>query len=344
MATWTTHLNLVLVEICEKQGTMTKSFDTVAWVLNNYNSEHFGVRNESFSAVECKLQLKNLHCQFSVNQAHDGSLGIVRKKLKEQRLIELASEIEEVVDEYQKVKADLESALTGTLTQSELLDLATRLNSSSVVKNESFEDDDEINVSGLIQELVASDDSEFLDCSLSAADDSVTIEDPDGQPSAFDSTTDTRQTKASTTKPDFDDKKYKQWKKSTLLLWKSIANHKWANIFMQPVTDDIAPNYSRVVKYPVDLNSIKRKIENGALTSNEEFARDILLMFQNAFVYNNVDHKVYQCASEMQTDCLVLLQQNFGSNFFRNYQLPVVEVRQQRTRTSKFSDASFKLL
>ena len=350
MATWNTHISIVLVELCEKHGTSAKSFDTVVWILNNYIRDNFGAGADSLSAHDCKQQLKHLHNQFNISQSSTASLSTLRKKLGDQRLTELTTEIEEVVEEYHKVKADLETALTGTLSHCELIDLTSRLNTSTgIVKNESFEEDEEINVSGLIQELVASDDSEFLDCSLSAADadDSATLEDQEEQLRVFSSVPnaiETCQSKTTAMKPDLDDKKYKQWKKSTLLLWKSIANHKWANIFMQPVTDDIAPNYSKVVNHPVDLSSIKRKIESGSITNNEEFTRDLLLMFQNAFIYNNADHKVYQCASEMLTDCLVLLQQNFGSNFFGNYQLPVVEVRQQRTRTSKFTDASFKLM
>lgn len=44
-----------------------------------------------------------------------------------------------------------------------------------------------------------------------------------------------------------DDKYHKSWKKSIMLVWRMISQHKFANVFMHQVTDDIAPNYSSCV-------------------------------------------------------------------------------------------------
>ena len=44
---------------------------------------------------------------------------------------------------------------------------------------------------------------------------------------------------------------------------------------------------------PVDLSSIKKNIESGVIRSDIVFQRDILLMFQNALMYNSSDHDVY---------------------------------------------------
>ena len=44
-----------------------------------------------------------------------------------------------------------------------------------------------------------------------------------------------------------DEKAHKIWKKSIMLVWRAAANHKYANVFSHPVTDDIAPGYSSVV-------------------------------------------------------------------------------------------------
>ena len=40
---------------------------------------------------------------------------------------------------------------------------------------------------------------------------------------------------------------YKAWKRSIMLVWRQIAQHKYANLFLQPVKDDEATGYSEVV-------------------------------------------------------------------------------------------------
>ncbi|XP_060600673.1 bromodomain-containing protein 8-like [Ruditapes philippinarum] len=106
-----------------------------------------------------------------------------------------------------------------------------------------------------------------------------------------------------------DDKAYKSWKKSIMLVWRAAANHKYANVFLHPVTDDIAPGYSIVVKRPKDLTIIKRHIENGTIRTTSEFQRDMMLMFTNAIMYNNSNHDVYRMAIEMYNDVLEQIEQ-----------------------------------
>ena len=38
------------------------------------------------------------------------------------------------------------------------------------------------------------------------------------------------------------------WKKAAIMLWKQIADHKYASIFMSPVRDEHAKSYSTVIK------------------------------------------------------------------------------------------------
>ncbi|XP_023607893.1 bromodomain-containing protein 8 isoform X1 [Myotis lucifugus] len=100
----------------------------------------------------------------------------------------------------------------------------------------------------------------------------------------------------------------KIWKKAIMLVWRAAANHRYANVFLQPVTDDIAPGYHSIVQRPMDLSTIKKNIENGLIRSTAEFQRDIMLMFQNAVMYNSSDHDVYHMAVEMQRDVLEQIQ------------------------------------
>ncbi|KAK2879603.1 hypothetical protein Q8A73_023415 [Channa argus] len=102
---------------------------------------------------------------------------------------------------------------------------------------------------------------------------------------------------------------HKIWKKAIMLVWRAAANHRYANVFLQPVTDEIAPGYHSIVHRPMDLATIKKNIETGLIRTTSEFQRDIMLMFQNAVMYNSLDHDVYHMALEMQRDVLEQIQQ-----------------------------------
>ncbi|XP_051537481.1 bromodomain-containing protein 8-like isoform X2 [Myxocyprinus asiaticus] len=78
----------------------------------------------------------------------------------------------------------------------------------------------------------------------------------------------------------------KIWKKAIMLVWRAAANHR-----------------------PMDLSTIKKNIENGLIRTTAEFQRDIMLMFQNAVMYNSSDHDVFHMALEMQRDVLEQIQQ-----------------------------------
>ncbi|XP_023685223.1 bromodomain-containing protein 8 isoform X2 [Paramormyrops kingsleyae] len=101
----------------------------------------------------------------------------------------------------------------------------------------------------------------------------------------------------------------KIWKKAIMLVWRAAANHRYASVFLQPVSDDIAPGYHSIVHRPMDLSVIKKNIEAGIIRTTAEFQRDIMLMFQNAVMYNSSDHDVYHMALEMQRDVLEQIQQ-----------------------------------
>ncbi|XP_071502550.1 bromodomain-containing protein 8-like isoform X1 [Diadema antillarum] len=101
-----------------------------------------------------------------------------------------------------------------------------------------------------------------------------------------------------------EDHAYRLWRKAIMLVWRAAASHKYASVFLHPVTDDIAPGYCSIVHQPMDLSSIKKKIENGTIRTTEAFHRNILLMFQNAIMYNSSDHDVYNMAVSMQNDVI----------------------------------------
>ena len=129
----------------------------------------------------------------------------------------------------------------------------------------------------------------------------------------------------------------RRWRRGLLSALSTAYSHRHAHIFLQPVTDDIAPGYSSMIYSPMDLSTLRRRIEASiaplAATSTtsgsseassgatvtltdvssgpqlvaqiaKQLLRDILLMFANARMYNNRDHSVHRQAGEMCSDVL----------------------------------------
>ncbi|XP_035289869.1 bromodomain-containing protein 8 isoform X2 [Anguilla anguilla] len=126
----------------------------------------------------------------------------------------------------------------------------------------------------------------------------------------------------------------KIWKKAIMLVWRAAANHRYANVFLQPVTDDIAPGYHSIVHRPMDLSTIKKNIETGLIRSTAEFQRDIMLMFQNAVMYNSSDHDVYHMALEMQRDVLEQIQQFLATQLIMQTSESGISAKSLRGRES----------
>ncbi|KAI8341675.1 hypothetical protein BC941DRAFT_171727 [Chlamydoabsidia padenii] len=112
------------------------------------------------------------------------------------------------------------------------------------------------------------------------------------------STSDKRQSVSSTK----DDPRQKSWQKNVNHLWREIANHKNGAMFMNPIKETQAPLYYNVVKYPLDLKSIKNRIRDGTIRNTLEFERDIILMLTNSLMYNKEGTEIYQMALEMLQD------------------------------------------
>lgn len=105
-----------------------------------------------------------------------------------------------------------------------------------------------------------------------------------------------------------DDRDYRNWKKSVMLVYSRITTHKYASLFLKPITDEQAPGYHAVVYRPMDLQTVRKNIENGVTRTNAEFQRDVLLMFNNAIMYNKTDDHVFNMARQMQQECIQQIQ------------------------------------
>jgi len=58
----------------------------------------------------------------------------------------------------------------------------------------------------------------------------------------------------------------------------------------------------------MDLSTIKKNIDSGVIRTTAEFQRDMMLMFINASMYNNVDHDVHKMAVEMYNDVMMHIE------------------------------------
>jgi nickel-dependent lactate racemase len=57
-------------------------------------------------------------------------------------------------------------------------------------------------------------------------------------------------------------------------------------LFLKPVTDDIAPGYSRVIRRPMCIKTMEEKVEKDVYKSVDDFRLDVKLMFKNCRDYN----------------------------------------------------------
>jgi E1A/CREB-binding protein len=84
---------------------------------------------------------------------------------------------------------------------------------------------------------------------------------------------------------------------------KVVQAHQHAWVFNTPV-DPIElglPDYFQVIKHPMDLGTVRKKLENGVYTKLEQFEAHVLLTFDNAMLYNPEGSVVYNMAKEMKT-------------------------------------------
>lgn len=82
---------------------------------------------------------------------------------------------------------------------------------------------------------------------------------------------------------------------------KKLMTQKYSHIFNVPV--DVVklqiPDYFDIVKTPMDLGTVQKKLESGSYTSPSDFAADVRLTFNNAMAYNPRGHAVHDMAIQL---------------------------------------------
>uniref|UniRef100_A0A8C9S604 Bromodomain-containing protein 2 n=1 Tax=Scleropages formosus TaxID=113540 RepID=A0A8C9S604_SCLFO len=84
------------------------------------------------------------------------------------------------------------------------------------------------------------------------------------------------------------------------LLSKKHAAYAWP--FYKPVDASSLGlhDYHDIIKHPMDLSTIKRKMDNREYRDAQQFAADVRLMFSNCYKYNPPDHDVVAMARKLQ--------------------------------------------
>ncbi|XP_049879326.1 peregrin isoform X3 [Pectinophora gossypiella] len=82
-----------------------------------------------------------------------------------------------------------------------------------------------------------------------------------------------------------------------------------SDIFCEPVDLLEVPDYSSVVKHPMDLSTMGKKLDRGAYSTIDDVEADFNLMIDNCLTYNNKDTVFYKAGIKMREQCLPIFRQ-----------------------------------
>lgn len=79
-----------------------------------------------------------------------------------------------------------------------------------------------------------------------------------------------------------------------------IKGYAWP--FYKPVDAELLGlhDYHDIIKKPMDLSTVKQKMDNREYRTGQEFASDVRLIFTNCYKYNPADHDVVIMARKLQ--------------------------------------------
>ncbi|VDM80750.1 unnamed protein product, partial [Strongylus vulgaris] len=93
-----------------------------------------------------------------------------------------------------------------------------------------------------------------------------------------------------------------RFRQKLMLFWDLIYNHKegmyWpAGAFMELPSVREYPDYYEVIKHPIDLKTIREKIENNKYESSVQLMQELTTLFNNARQYNEANSQIARDAS-----------------------------------------------
>jgi len=90
------------------------------------------------------------------------------------------------------------------------------------------------------------------------------------------------------------------WEEMTKLA-KALQTHKMAWPFLEPVDPNEVPDYYAVIKEPMDLATVSKKVTARQYNAIGDFTKDVTQIFDNCRYYNPNDSPFYQCAEVLET-------------------------------------------
>ncbi|XP_062198325.1 transcription factor GTE9-like [Phragmites australis] len=82
---------------------------------------------------------------------------------------------------------------------------------------------------------------------------------------------------------------------------RKLMDHEHGLLFREPVDPVLygIPDYFDIIRNPMDLGTVKKKLTNKQYVSTDEFAADVGLTFSNAMTYNPPGNYVHEVAKEL---------------------------------------------
>ncbi|XP_076266161.1 nucleosome-remodeling factor subunit NURF301-like [Rhynchophorus ferrugineus] len=116
-------------------------------------------------------------------------------------------------------------------------------------------------------------------------------------------------------------------------LMKQIQTHKSAWPFMEPVDPTEAPDYYKVIKEPMDLQMIDRKITDQKYRKLSEFIGDMTKIFDNCRYYNPKESPFFKCAESLETFfkalAYMLFKKKLNGAIQRVFDLLIIQCKMQ---------------
>jgi hypothetical protein len=83
---------------------------------------------------------------------------------------------------------------------------------------------------------------------------------------------------------------------------KVLLSHRISEMFTEPVDPDVdeCPDYFSIVKSPMDLSTVQRKLAENTYETVEQWKQDVELIWSNALLYNGADSHLGLLARELQ--------------------------------------------
>ncbi|MCL4119603.1 UNVERIFIED_CONTAM: hypothetical protein GTU68_063271, partial [Idotea baltica] len=84
------------------------------------------------------------------------------------------------------------------------------------------------------------------------------------------------------------------------LFSKKHSGYAWP--FYKPVDAELLglSDYHQIIAHPMDLGTVKNKMDNREYKKGSEFANDVRTIFSNCYKYNPADHDVVAMARKLQ--------------------------------------------